>query len=250
MMAIGGLLVTYSDSALITGATGVIGSAIAKSLSDSHSLILGYNSSKERANRLKDVCTSISGADHKILRISSVDDISQSDIGIESVSVVVHCAGFSDETPIPNISLDQFTAQMSCSLFYLHEVLKKCIDHMTRNSFGRFINISSVGSISGGVRQAHYACAKAASNSYIRSIANTYGSHGVTANNLAVGVVDSPMLLNEKIDGSLSRKLDLIPVGRPGTPEEIAHVVKSLVSPLSGYINAQTIHLDGGFIPT
>ena len=121
---------------------------------------------------------------------------------------------------------------------------------MIKNKFGRIIFISSIGALEGGTRQAHYAASKAAANSFIRSLGKEYGKYGITANSLVVGLVKSPMLEKEVKDDSIKVKISRIPLQRMGNPEEISHICYMLCNELGGYINCQSINVDGGYLPT
>ena len=234
---------------LVTGGSGIIGGAICIKLSEEYDVTIGFYNSDKSALEILARCNKVRRSNHKIICLKNIKSLIKSN-EIDDSSILVHCAGFSDETQILNISNKQFQKQINLSLFSFHELTKLFIPFMKKNKFGRFIFISSVGSIEGGTRQAHYAAAKAATNSYVRSLGKEYGRFGITANSLLVGLVKTPMIINEIKDGTLKDKIDKIPLKRIGKPEEIAFICSMLCHPLGGFVNSQSINVDGGYIPT
>jgi len=240
----------HPRTALVTGGSGVIGAGICKILSQSFRVIVGYSTSKDKAQAVLNDCMSVREDAHITCKISSLDSINNILNQVGPIDVLIHCAGYSDETELLSITKSQFDRQLELSVIMLHELSTVFIPEMINRKFGRIIFISSVGAIEGGTRQAHYAASKAAGSSYIRSLGKKFGSFGVTANSIVVGLIDTPMISNEIADKSINTKLERIAVNRLGHPEEVVHICMMLAEGLGGFVNCQSIHVDGGYIAT
>ena len=128
------------------------------------------------------------------------------------------------------------------STFYLTRVFLK---NMIKNRFGRVINISSVVGSSGNLGQANYSASKAGIEGMSKSMALEVASRNITINCVAPGFIETDMTkdLLSKNEDSLRKS---IPMGRVGSPDEIANVVSFLASDAASYITGQTIHVNGG----
>ena len=235
---------------LVSGGSGVIGSSICVKLAKYYDVCIGFNNSKKIALDVLNKCNQIRKGKHEIICLANLNEVINTNHNINNVDIFIHCAGFSDETKMSKIKVKQFQNQIDISLYALNNLSHKFIPHMIKNKFGRILFISSIGCLEGGTRQAHYAAGKAAGNSLIRSFGKEYGQYGITSNSLVVGLVKSPMLKKEIEDNSINSKLSKIPVKRMGSPEEIAHVCYMLCHELGGFINCQSINIDGGYLPT
>jgi len=118
---------------------------------------------------------------------------------------------------------------------------------MMKNKFGRIINITSIVGLTGNAGQANYAASKAGLIGMTKSIAKEVASRGITANCIAPGWIETSM--TDKLSGEVKNEfLSHIPVGRIGSPDDIANAVIFLASDEAGYITGQTITVDGGRI--
>ena len=125
--------------------------------------------------------------------------------------------------------------------------MKSVIRSMMKNKFGRIINITSIVGITGNAGQANYAASKAGLIGMTQSIAKEVGSRGITVNCIAPGWIDTEMT-DELPENLKSTLLDRIPLGKIGTPEDIAYTALFLASNEANYITGQTITVDGGRI--
>ena len=128
------------------------------------------------------------------------------------------------------------------SIFKLSQSL---IRKMIKNRYGRIINISSVVGYSGNAGQANYAASKSGISGFTKSLAQEVGSRGVTVNCIAPGFIDTEMTQSLP-DDHKNQLLSKIPLGKLGTPEDIANAVSFLVSDKANYITGETIHVNGG----
>src|SRR6185503_4918583 len=117
---------------------------------------------------------------------------------------------------------------------------------MLERGWGRIVNISSIGGQWGGVNQVHYALAKAGLNNLSRSLAKLYSARGVTANTVAIGLVETEMSAPELQTAAGKEKVRAIPIGRVATPDEVAGIVVFLASEAASYLTGQTINVNGG----
>ena len=120
---------------------------------------------------------------------------------------------------------------------------------MIKNRYGRIINISSVVGYSGNAGQANYAASKSGISGFTKSLAQEVGSRGVTVNCIAPGFIDTEMTQSLP-DDHKNQLLSKIPLGKLGTPEDIANAVSFLVSDKANYITGETIHVNGGMLMT
>jgi 3-oxoacyl-[acyl-carrier protein] reductase len=124
---------------------------------------------------------------------------------------------------------------------------KSVLPAMSKQRRGRIVSIASVVGVMGNAGQSNYAASKAALIGFTKSVAREYASRGITANAVAPGFIDTAMtrdLSAEVRDGLMKQ----IPLGRLGTPQDVAHAVRFLVSEEAGYITGQVIHVNGGML--
>jgi NAD(P)-dependent dehydrogenase (short-subunit alcohol dehydrogenase family) len=127
-------------------------------------------------------------------------------------------------------------------------VAQETLPAMLARKWGRIINITSIGGQWGGMRQVHYAAAKAGLINLTHSLAKLYSGGGITANAIAPGLVATDMIAKELKSKAGKRKAALIPVGRIATPEEIAAGVVYLASDAAGTVTGHTLNINGGLL--
>lgn len=161
------------------------------------------------------------------------------------LDVLVNNAGIAKDNLLLRISDDEWLQTINTNLTGTFLCTRAAIRQMMKQRYGRIINFSSVVGLYGNAGQAHYAASKAGIIGFTRSIAKEYGSRGITANAVAPGYIETPMTANMKKD-YWDEILKQVPLGRAGTPEDVAGVVAFLVSKDADYITGQVIVVDGG----
>ncbi len=239
-----------NEIALVTGATRGIGKAIA--------LELG-----RRGARVVATATSSSG-------IESIDNyLKENDINgqtvvldvtdpasIQSVlaevekssgapTILVNNAGITRDNLLLRMKDEEWDAIMDTNLKSVYRMSKACLRPMTKARKGRIISISSVVGATGNPGQANYAAAKAGVVGFTRSLAREVASRNITVNAVAPGFIDTDMTrgLNEEQRNAIIQQ---VPMGRLGTPEDVAAAVAFLASEAAGYITGVTLHVNGG----
>ena len=236
--------------ALVTGASRGIGKAIAIELASTGLQVIGTATSSEGAIRISSYLSGM-----KIpgmgMKVDVADDSSVESLFLDinkefgSPTVLINNAGITRDNLLMRMKLDEWHGVVDTNLNSMFRVTKLCLKGMTKARWGRIINISSVVGASGNPGQTNYAASKAGIEGFTRSLAKEIGSRGVTVNSVAPGFIDTDMtssLAETQVDSLLAQ----IPLRRLGTPEEIASVVRFLVSEKANYITGETIHVNGG----
>jgi 3-oxoacyl-[acyl-carrier protein] reductase len=236
--------------ALVTGASRGIGKAIAHQLAASGALVVGTATTDEGAagitayleeagNTGKGITLNVTNADAIDAAIGGV----QRDFG--DVTILVNNAGITRDNLLLRMKDDEWDAILDTDLKSVYRLSKAVLRGMMKARHGRIISIGSVVGSSGNAGQTNYAAAKAALIGFTKSLAQEIGSRGITVNCVAPGFIDTDMthaLAAEQREKLVGR----IPLGRLGTPDDIAHAVAFLASNEAGYITGATLHVNGG----
>jgi acetoacetyl-CoA reductase/3-oxoacyl-[acyl-carrier protein] reductase len=166
------------------------------------------------------------------------------------IDILVNNAAIAQEQSFDSITEKDWDQVMAVNLRGPFTCCRCALPDMLARSWGRIVNIVSIGGQWGGCNQVHYAAAKAGLINLTRSLARLYSSRGVTANAVSPGLVDTDMVAEELNTEAGREKVRAIPVGRIATPEEIAHVVAFLVADEAGYVTGQTLNANGGMLFT
>lgn len=157
------------------------------------------------------------------------------------VLVLVNSAGIRDDGLVMRLSDEQWDAVLDTNLKGAFHCTRAALNHMLRARFGRIVNISSVvGARVGNPGQANYAASKAGLIGLTGTVAREMARKGITANAVTPGIIATDMTAD--VAGDL---VGVVPAGRVGTPEEVAHAVSFLVSEEAGYVNGATLSVDG-----
>ncbi len=161
------------------------------------------------------------------------------------VDVLVNNAGITRDGLIVRMKEDDWNAVLQVNLTGTFYCMKAVLGPMSKQRYGRIINIASIVGATGNAGQANYATSKAAVIGVTKSVAREYASRKITVNAVAPGFIDTAMtrVLNQDVKDALARQ---IPLGRFGQPADVAEAVRFLASDAAGYITGQVLHVNGG----
>ena len=230
--------------ALITGATGGIGGAIAKKMKEAGATVVvtGRNIAKLNAEFgdefIKIPCDLAADGGAVELVMNTIEAAGKIDI-------VVNNAGITKDTLLMRMTDEQFDDVINTNLRSTFKICRACVMPMMKNRYGRIINMASIIGVIGGPGQANYAASKGGMIAMTKSIAAEVASRGITANAIAPGFIQTPM--TDVLPDELKKTyLAQIPAGRFGEPDDIANACVFLASDEASYINGQTLHVNGG----
>jgi NAD(P)-dependent dehydrogenase (short-subunit alcohol dehydrogenase family) len=237
--------------ALVTGAGSGIGNAIAVALLDAgYRVACGYNANKAGAEAIPKSHASAFAVKIDIASRASVKRGLAASVGHfgKGFDIVVNNAALAQEKPFEAITDADWDRMLAINLRGAFIVTQETLPAMLAGRWGRIINITSIGGQWGGMRQVHYAAAKAGLINLTHSLAKLYSGDGVTANAIAPGLVATDMIAKELKSKAGQRKAAQIPAGRIAAPAEIAAGVVYLASDAAGYVTGQTLNINGGLL--
>ena len=159
--------------------------------------------------------------------------------------VLVNNAGIARDGLLMRMSADAWDAVIGTNLGGVYRLTRPLLRAMTRARWGRIVNLSSVVGRMGNAGQTNYAAAKAGIEGFTRALAREVGSRGITVNAVAPGFIDTDMT-SALAQAQRNAMVEGIPLGRMGTPEDVAAVVSFLAGDGAGYITGETVHVNGG----
>jgi 3-oxoacyl-[acyl-carrier protein] reductase len=234
--------------ALVTGASRGIGRAIATALAAQGFTVIGTATTEAGAAAIGEALAAQGGRGLQLdvndgaAVEAAIDAIVKGDGGLH---VLVNNAGITRDTLAMRMKDADWDAVLDTNLKAVFRASRAAIRPMMKQRFGRIVNITSVVGASGNAGQANYAAAKAGVAGMTRALARELGSRNITVNCVAPGFIATDMTA-ELPEAQKAALLGQIPLGRLGTPEEIAHAVVFLASPLAGYITGTELHVNGG----
>lgn len=232
--------------ALVTGATGGLGSQIAKSLAAQGAQVA---ISGTRENILTELSKEIPNS--IVLTANLSEDgaaenlIARAEEALGGLDILVANAGVTRDGLLMRMKEEDFDTVLKVNLYSYFAMAKAAMRGMMKRKHGRIIGISSVVGVTGNAGQANYAASKAGMIGFTKSLAQEVATRGITANCIAPGFIVSPMtdVLNDTQKQGI---LSSIPTGRMGQAEEIAAGVVYLSSDEAAYVTGQTLHINGG----
>jgi 3-oxoacyl-[acyl-carrier protein] reductase len=230
--------------ALVTGASRGIGRAIAAELAKQGAKVIGTATSEAGAKGIAE-----GGLIGKVL---NVRDAAQSDSLLKAIQeelgdilILVNNAGITRDNLALRMKDGDWDEVIETNLRAVFRLSRGVMRGMMKARWGRIVNITSVVGASGNAGQANYAAAKAGVVGMTKSLAAELGSRNITVNCVAPGFIDTDMT-RALAEAQKKALLDHIPLGRLGTPEDVAAAVAYLASPQAGYVTGAVLHVNGG----
>lgn len=236
---------------VVTGASRGIGSTIARELgSEGAKVVVNYSRSKEPAEKLvEEISNNGSEAIAVQADVSDADQaaslIEQSMDKFGRIDVLVNNAGMNIDKTMKKLTAEDWDTVVKVDLNSCWYTVQAALPHMTDQGGGKIINMSSFVGQAGNYGQANYAAAKAGIIGFTKTAALELARYGITVNAVCPGFVETDMLAGVSEDVVKEWILPRIPLGRVGTPEEIARVVRFLIVD-GDYITGQQINVNGG----
>ena len=243
--------------AVITGAASGMGLAIARHFAERGDRVGLLDRNGEAALRAaKDLRQAGAAA---IAVETDVTDRAAVDAALDEVraqlgpiGIMVTSAGLDSFEPFPEITIESWERILAVNLTGTFHCLQAAVPDMLAARWGRIVTIASSSAQSGAPRMAHYVASKAGVIGLTKALALELAPHGITVNTIPPGMIDTPMLRRAEADGDIG-KLEkvvprVIPVGRAGTPEDVAATCGFLCSDEAGFITGQVVGVSGGMV--
>jgi 3-oxoacyl-[acyl-carrier protein] reductase len=237
--------------AVITGASQGIGEAIAVELAREQAEVVLVDIQKEKLDEVAGKINTAGGtASTSCVDVSSFEQVKEAVETIlkkKKIDILINNAGITRDTLFMRMKEEEWDAVLLVNLKGVFNFSKAVIRHMIGNRYGRIVNVSSVVGLMGNVGQTNYSASKAGVVGLTKSLAREVALRGITVNAVAPGYIATDMteILSDSIKQTF---LEIIPMKRFGTPEEVAHAVKFLVSDEAAYITGQVISINGGML--
>ncbi len=232
--------------ALVTGGTRGIGAAIAKALKEAgYSVVANYANNHEKAESFK----AETGIDVVSFNVGDFDSCAEGVKKAEEmlggpVEVLVNNAGITNDGMMHKMDAAQWSSVITTNLNSCFNLSRLVIDNMRNSGFGRIVNISSINGLAGQMGQTNYSAAKAGVIGFTKALALESARKGITVNVIAPGYINTEMVA--AIDQSILDKIVAkIPSGRLGESDEIARAVLFLADDKAGFINGETLSING-----
>ena len=239
--------------ALVTGASRGIGRAIALQLGASGAaVVVNYRGSEAAAHEVVGQITAAGGqaiavqadvsdaAAHEALIKATTDAFGRLDI-------LINNAGITRDTLLLRMKTTDIDDVLNTNLRGVMLLTKSALRPMLKNKWGRIISLSSIIGLTGNAGQANYAASKAGLLGFTKSVALEMASRNITANAICPGFIETDMTAAAMTDDLRAKALERVPLGRLGTPADIANAVVFLASDAAAYITGQTLAVDGGW---
>ncbi|ATW29215.1 3-oxoacyl-[acyl-carrier-protein] reductase [Candidatus Williamhamiltonella defendens] len=234
--------------ALITGATRGIGRAIAQSLTEEGTFVIGTATTEEGAKKISDDL----GDYGKGVTLNVIDEESIEAL-IKSIEeefcgpdILVNNAGITRDGLLMRMKTNSWNEVLGTNLTSIFYLSRAALRPMMKKRFGRIINIGSVVGSAGNVGQTNYTAAKAGLIGFSKSLAQEVAQRGITVNVVAPGFIETDMSRQALTETRRTEILKKIPMNRLGDVKDIANAVAFLASDQSSYITGETLHINGG----
>lgn len=239
------------QTALITGASGSIGNAIARAFYAQGATIAISGTREDALQSLAKELEATGTTQVHVIPCNLSDSEAVESLYAKAeeimgkVDILVNNAGITRDGLSIRMKDEDWDQVLNVNLTSVFRLCRSALKSMMKRRMGRIINISSIVGVTGNAGQANYVAAKAGLIGLSKSLAQEVASRGITVNCIAPGFITSPMT-NELPEAVKEKYLNSIPQGRMGAPEEIAAGAVFLASPEAAYITGQTLHINGG----
>lgn len=238
--------------AIVTGAAQGIGRAIAETLARHGADIVVADMDPGRAEETASAVTQLGRRALTVkVNVANWEEVKgMADRVVKDwgkVDILVNNAGITRDGLLLRMREEDWNLVLQVNLTGTFYCTKAVLMPMTKQRYGRIVNIASIVGVMGNVGQANYAASKGAVIGFTKTAAREYASRNVTVNAVAPGFIDTPMTqgLSPEVKDQLQKQ---IPLGRLGQPADIAEAVRFLVSDEAGYITGQVLHVNGGML--
>ena len=238
--------------ALVTGASRGIGRAIAYQLASQGAVVFATSTTQQGADKtsqyFEEQGLPVYGCQVDVTDPDAVKALVQR-IKKENkpIDVLVNNAAMNRDNLFLRMKQSEWSQVVDTNLNAVFNVTQQCVRDMLKQRWGRIINIGSVVGSTGNPGQANYSAAKSGLLGLTKSVAHEVAERYITANVVAPGFIDTDMTQSLSED-KRQMILDAVPMARIGKPEEVAHCVGFLASPMADYITGQTFHVNGGLL--
>lgn len=238
--------------AIITGAANGIGLAAAKTFASEGARVAMADFNEETGSK-RAAELSAEGYDVAFFQVnvadrSSVDSLVQNVLGhFGKIDILINNAGITRDGMLHKLAAEDFQKVVDVNLTGVFNCAQAVVPAMVQQGSGRIINTSSVSGIYGNVGQTNYAATKAGVVGMTKTWAKELGRKGINVNAVAPGFIETGMTAAVP-DKVIEQMKMLVPLGRLGLPEDIAHAYLFLASDESKYVNGTTLHVDGGIM--
>ncbi len=245
-------MAVVGKTAIVTGGGSGIGEATARLLAKEGVKVVVADLNEEAANKVAE--SIVAGGGEAVAFKVNVAKPEEADALVEftlqkygEVAILINNAGVVRDTLLPMMSREEWDLVINVNLSGAFNMMKACIRPMMQKRYGRIVSTSSIAGRFGGRGQANYAASKAGIDALTRVLAQEVSSRkrNITVNGVAPGMIVTP-LSQQVRDLTKDKIVELVPLERYGTPEDVAKVIRFLVSEDADYINGQTIVIDGG----
>ena len=239
-----------NQTALVTGAGRGIGRSIAVGLAATGRYVfINYLTNEAAALKTLDIIEDAGGSGEIIC--FDVADQTQTEAGVNAIlekhnqiEILVNNAGITDDMLMVRMKIDKWQRVLDTNLTGFYNVTRLVVKNMIRKQFGRIVNIASTSGQMGQAGQINYSASKAGLIGATKALAREVSSRNITVNAVAPGFIETEMVENLPMEEIVK----MIPMQRPGTPEEVAAAVTFLCSSQASYITGQVLGVNGGII--